>query len=121
MYERLNRSSGNALGYRITRPLDQQEVDQITDELEGTFSVHGKLRLLIDLQSHPHEDLKALWEDLKFDFRHFSDIERLALVGGSDLEKWSTRAFGFLTFTDCRCFSRDQMTAAWNWLLEGQD
>jgi len=121
MYERLNRGSGNALGYRITRPLDRLEMDRITDELEGTISAHGKIRVLIELQSHPHEDMSALWEDIKFDFQHFSDIERLALVGGSDMEKWATRTFGVLTFTDCRCFEADKLDVAWEWLIEEQE
>ena len=112
MYERLNQSTGKALGYRILAPLDRLEIQQITDELEGTISASGKIRVLIDLQAFPYKDLKVLWEDLKFDIKHARHIERLALVGGSKIEQWSTRVFASLTLTKCRCFPEGQVEKA---------
>ena len=116
MFERLNRSTDNAMAYRVTRPLSRDEVAQIRTELEGAISAAGKIRVLIDLQAFPYDDLGALWEDLKFDVTHIKDLERLALVGGGKLEEWSTRIFAALTFTRCRCFDADQVDAAWSWL-----
>lgn len=118
MYERLNKSAEGALAYRITRPLAQEEIQQITDELEGTVISAGKINVLIDLQVFPFADLGGLWEDLKFEAKHFKDIERLALVGGSELQKWSVRIFSGLTFTTCRCFGEGEEDEAWTWLTE---
>jgi len=119
MYERLNRSTENALGYRVTRPLDGDEVRTMAAELEGAISVSGKIRILIDLQAFPYQNLEAFWEDLKFDVRFARDIERLALVGGGKIEKWSTRIFAALSFTKCRCFEEGEVDGAWQWLVEG--
>ena len=119
MFERMNRSANSALAFRISRPLSREEVKTIADELEGTISARGKIRVLIDLQSFPYEDFGGLWEDLKFDVKHAADLERLALVGGGELEKWATRLFGALTITRCRCFGEDQLEGAWQWLIEG--
>lgn len=116
MYERLNRSTGSALAYRITRPLDREEMRQITDELAGTISARGKIRVLIDLRAFPYHDLEAFWEDLKFDVSHAGDLDRLALVGGGEMEKWATRIFGAFTLTQCRCFGEDELDPAWDWL-----
>lgn len=116
MYERLNKTTNNAVAYRITRPLSQEEMHQIANELEGSIEVSGKIRVLIDLQAFPYEHLAGLWEDLKFDVRHMNDIDRLALVGGGTIEKWSVRAFGTLTFTKCRCFEQGDVEGAWTWL-----
>ena len=116
MYERLNRTDGNAVGYRITRPLSRIEMQQITDELEGSIAARGKLRVLIDLQAFPYAELASLWEDLKFDVKYARQLERIALVGGGRLEKWATTIFGALTFTRCRCFPETQLDHAWSWL-----
>lgn len=116
MYERLNRSTGSALAYRISRPLGREEMRQITDELTGTIAAHGKIRLLIDLRAFPYDNLEAFWEDLKFDVRHAGDLQRLALVGGGEIEKWATRIFGVLTLTQCRCFGQKELDPAWAWL-----
>ena len=118
MFERMNRHTDSALAFRISRPLSREEVKTIADELEGTISVRGKIRVLLDLQAFPYEDLGGLWEDLKFDVKHAKDLERLALVGAGDMEKWATRIFGVLTLTRCRCFGRDQLEEAWQWLIE---
>ena len=119
MYERLNKIGDGAVGYRITKPLSPQEAKQITDELEGLIATHGRIKVLIDLQSFPYENLHGLWEDLKFDVKHFRDLERFALVGGGAIEKWSTRIFALLTLTKCRCFKEGEIEAAWTWLAEG--
>jgi len=116
MYERLNRCAGEALGYRITRPLSREEVARIAAELEGTIAFSGKIRVLIDLQAFPYADLGALWEDLKFGVRHARDLRRLALVGGAEVERWATRIFAALTLTQCRCFDPGEVDAAWTWL-----
>jgi hypothetical protein len=118
MYERLNRGSEVAVGYRVTSPLSREEMKKITTELEGAIAAAGKIRLLIDLQAFPYADLKVFWEDLKFDVKHARDLQRLALVGGGELEKWGTRIFGALTFTKCRCFKAEQTEEAWTWLTE---
>jgi len=116
MYERLNRNAERAVAYRITRPLTQEEMYQITSELEGTIEANGKIRVLIDLQAFPYANLEALWADLKFDVKYIKDIERLALVSSSEIEKWSARIFSALTLTSCRCFKEGEVDEAWNWL-----
>ncbi len=118
MYERLNKSAEAALAYRISQPLVREEMQQITDELEGMIAKSGKIKVLIDLQAFPYANLGGLWEDLKFDVKHFRDMERLALVGGSEIQKWSVRFFARLTLTKCRCFDEGQVDEAWNWLTE---
>ncbi|MEZ4599482.1 MAG: STAS/SEC14 domain-containing protein [Syntrophotaleaceae bacterium] len=116
MYERLNRSTGSSLAYRITRPLGREEMQQITDELEGTISVHGRIRVLIDLKAFPFDGLGSLWEELKFDIRHTPRLERLAIVGGTDVQQWVSRIFGVLTHTRCHCFNEGELDRAWDWL-----
>ena len=43
------------------------------------------MRLLVRMHDFHGWTLGAVWEDAKFDLRHFSHIERLALVGDT---KW---------------------------------
>ena len=118
MYERLNMSTDNALAYRINQPLSKIEIQEIRLDLEGTIAAKGKIRVLIDLHAFPYVDLESFWEDLKFEVKYVRELERFALVGGGEIEKWATRAFGALTFTRCRCFAETQLEEAWSWLTE---
>jgi len=116
MYERLNKTGRGAMAYRVTQPLSRDEVRDMAVEIEGEINAFGKTRVLIDLQSFPYAELGAFWEDLKFDVKYARAIERFALVGGGEVEKWSVRIFAALTWTKCRCFGAGQVEEAWSWL-----
>jgi hypothetical protein len=63
--------------------------------------------------------LGALWEDIKFDLRHFSHIERLALVGD---RKWEAGMAVFckpFTTTTIRFFPEEKAEEAYDWIKEG--
>ncbi|HKJ05242.1 MAG TPA: STAS/SEC14 domain-containing protein [Geopsychrobacteraceae bacterium] len=89
--------------YRITRPLTQEKIYQITIELEWTIETNGKIRALIDLQGFPYPNLETLWDELNLDVKHINNIEYLALVSSCEFEKWSTRIFSIFTLTNYRC------------------
>jgi hypothetical protein len=64
-------------------------------------------------------DAGALWEDIKFDIRHFADIERLAMVGD---KKWQHGMATFckpFTKATIRYFHHAEATQARKWLDEG--
>jgi hypothetical protein len=60
----------------------------------------------------------ALWEDLKFDFKHFNDIERLAIVGESKWHEgmaWFCKPF---TTAKVRYFGVDEAVDAREWVSQ---
>ena len=61
----------------------------------------------------------ALWQDIKFDARHFSDIERMAIVGET---KWQQGMAVFckpFTAARIRYFDRPAIEEARGWLASG--
>jgi hypothetical protein len=54
--------------------------------------------VLFDMTTLHGWDAGAMWEDIKFDFKHFADIERLAMIGE---KKWQR---GMATF--CKPFTK---------------
>ena len=67
-------------------------------EFERLVRKHGKLCVLFDMTGFHGWEAAALWEDIKFDIKHFADIERLAMVGE---KKWQQ---GMATF--CKPFTK---------------
>lgn len=51
------------------------------------ISEHAKPRVLFEIHDLHGWTTGALWADIKFDFNHWRDIERLAIVGESKWEK----------------------------------
>lgn len=90
-------SDTNVVAVRLTGKLTKDDYETFVPALEASIAEHGKIRLLVDLDDFHGWTAGALWEDIKFDARHFRDIERLALVGDSKWEK------GMATF--CRPFT----------------
>ena len=65
--------------------LAKADYEHFVPEFERLVRQHGKLRVLFDMTGFHGWDAGALWEDIKFDMKHFADIERLAMVGE---KKW---------------------------------
>ena len=59
-----------------------------------------------------------MWEDIKFDVKHFKDIERLAMVGD---KKWEAGMAAFckpFTTAKVRYFDESEIDAARTWIEE---
>ena len=65
---------------RASGKLSQEDYDHFVPEVDRLIR-EGKIRLLFEMQDFHGWEAGALWEDIKFDVKHFGDIERLALVG----------------------------------------
>lgn len=110
---------GKILNVKISGKLTKEDYAHFVPETERLIKQHGKVRMLVHMHDFHGWTMGALWEDIKFDFRHFSDIERLALVGHS---KWEEKMALFckpFTTAKIRYFDESDMEAAQNWIREG--
>lgn len=91
-------AGGKCLLVQLSGKLTSEDYQQFAPEVERLIQQHGKLRVLVRMHDFHGWTLGALWQDIKFDLRHFGDIERLALVGD---RKWEA---GMALF--CKPFTR---------------
>ena len=84
--------------------------------VEKSIHEHGKVRMLVQMHNFHGWDAGALWQDIKFDARHFNQIERLALVGETTWEKWMATFCAPFTSATIRYFSPNQLTEARAWV-----
>lgn len=71
----------NVLEVKISGRLDKDAYAEFVPKIEQMIDREGKIRLLVQLHDFHGWTVGALWEDCKFDMKHFNDIERLAIVG----------------------------------------
>src|SRR6056297_1321155 len=100
-YKVEERADGKIIEVHIEGKLNKEAYEMFVPLTEKRIEEFGKIRLLVILHDFHGWDMSALWEDLKFDVKHFSDIERLAIVGDS---KWEQ---GMSVF--CRPFTTAKM------------
>jgi hypothetical protein len=75
------KTDGKILVVRASGKLTREDYEHFVPEVEHQVGRHGKVRILFDLHDFHGWTAGALWQDTKFAWRHFRDIDRLALIG----------------------------------------
>lgn len=119
MYQLLEKSSGNIIGTRISQALTKEDYETLVPIWEEAIQKYGKIRMLWQMDDFKGWSPEALVEDLKFDFQHNQQVERLAIVGQSWWESWMTNVTDLIfPKTDARYFDASQLQEAWDWVQE---
>lgn len=111
-------AEGNVLKLQATGKLTKEMYQEFVPLFEQMVTESGKIRVLFEMHDFHGWTAGALWEDMKFDFKHFSDIERLALVGES---KWQEGMAVFckpFTGATIKYFDQSQVGEAEAWIAE---
>jgi hypothetical protein len=107
---------GKMLVVHVGGKLAKANYEHFVPEFERLVQQHGKLRVLFDMTGFHGWEGGALWEDIKFDVKHFADIERLAMVGE---KKWQQGMATFckpFTTATIRYFDHADAAEARKWL-----
>ncbi len=99
--------------------LSRDSYDFFTPELDSLIERNGKIRLLFEMIHFEGWTLGAAWEDLKFSCKHFSDIERIAVVGNKKWEKAMVVVCKPFTKAKIRYFDISEIGLANDWVAEG--
>lgn len=100
----------------LTGKLEKADYEAFVPEIERVMSSCDAVRMLIILDDFHGWTIGALWEDLKFDIRHFRDIDRLAIVGES---RWESGMAAFcrpFTTAEIEYFNIDRLAEAREWI-----
>ncbi len=109
---------GKILVVRATGKLSKEDYREFVPELERLIEQFGKIRILFEMLDFHGWDAGALWEDIKFDARHFADIERLALVGDKRWEKGMSSFCRPFTTAKIKYFDLTETAKAHEWISE---
>ncbi len=112
-------AKGNILSVKLSGKLSKEDYERFVPEVEGLIKKNGKIRILLHMHDFHGWSVGALWEDIKFDMKHFGDIERLAMVGD---RKWEAGMAAFckpFTTAKVRYFDASESDKARAWIEEG--
>jgi SpoIIAA-like len=110
---------GKILALNLSGKLAKEDYGHFTAAVERAVKEHGKVRMLVRMHDFHGWTLGAFWEDVKFDVKHFADIERLALVGE---KRWEAGMAAFckpFTTAKVRYFDESKADEAAAWVHEG--
>ena len=103
---------GKIVTLTIKEKLRKKDYEEFVPQLEQLMQSGDKIRLVVELHNFQGWTMGALWEDTKFAARHFSDIERLAVVGDARWEKGVTLFLKPFTKAQVRYFGSDNIGQA---------
>lgn len=109
---------GNVVEIHLTGKLTAENYEEFVPTIEAAIREHGKIRVLVVMHDFHGWSAGALWEDVKFDAKHFRDIERLALVGESKWEKGMSVFCRPFTTAKIKYFDIAQVEQAREWVVE---
>lgn len=108
--------NGKVLEVQVSGKLTKEDYLTFAPRVEQLIEQHGKIRVLVYLSDFHGWNAGALWEDIKFDWSHFSDIERLAIVGESSWQKGMAVFCKPFTTAEIRYFDHEKLAEAREWI-----
>jgi len=118
MIEQLSGGSGNAIGFKMSGKLHDDDYKRFVPMVDDAIAKQGKVRLLAQFEDFHGWDMHALWDDIKFSTTHCTKIERIALVGDKKWEEWMAKICKPFTMAKVKYFDAAQLASAWSWLAE---
>jgi len=109
-------NGGKILAVRVSGKL--VNADYCVPEFERLLRQHGRLHVLFDVTGFHGWEAGALWDEIKFDIKHFADIERIAVVGDKKWQHGMATFFKPFTKATTQYFDRADATEARKWLGE---
>lgn len=109
-------AEGRIIEVQLTGKLTKEAYRHFVPLTEEQIKQFGKVRMLVIMHDFHGWEAGALWEDIKFDVKHFNDIERLAIVGESKWEKGMTVFCRPFTTAKIKYFDHSEIDAARQWI-----
>ena len=119
MIEQLETGSPKIIGFKLSGKLHDEDYKTLVPAVETSLAAEGKVGLFVQMEDFHGWDLHAAWDDIKFGVKHYSDFERIAMVGDRKWEEWMTKLCKPFTKATVKYFDVPEVDAAWEWLREG--
>ncbi|EMI57145.1 SpoIIAA family protein [Rhodopirellula sallentina] len=111
-------AQGKYLEVHVSGKLDRETYQTLVPQTESQIERYGKIRVLFAMHDFHGWDTGGLWEDIKFDAKHFNDFERIAIVGDRKWERGMAVICKPFTTATVRFFDESHLEDARAWLSE---
>lgn len=112
---------GKKMVVSVTGKLEKADYELFVPAAEKLIKEQGKIRVLFIMHDFKGWTAGGVWEDIKFDLKHFNHIERLAVVGESKWEHGMAVFCRPFTTASLKYFDVSQLDEARRWIDEDAD
>jgi len=118
MIQELTSPYEHVIGFQLSGKLHDEDYKTFVPRIDQAIAEEGKLRLLSQFHDFQGWDTHALWDDIQFATTHCNKIEKIALVGDKNWEKWMAQVCKPFTMAQVKYFDVALIDDAWSWLAE---
>jgi hypothetical protein len=119
MYKEIDiRFSGKVMEVHVTGKLDKEDYDKFIPFTDEMIKEHGKISILFVMKDFHGWSAQALWEDIKFDIKHFAHVDRLGIVGETKWEHGMAIFCRPFTTAKLQYFDISNIDEARQWISE---
>jgi len=112
----IENDDSNIIEIEISGKLVASDFQSLESIFRRIVKQTGRIRILFRMREFHGWEPIAFWDEVKFDLKHFGDIERLAMVGDKQWQKF-LGVFGRpFTAAEIRYFDESELPAARVWL-----
>ncbi|QDV71381.1 hypothetical protein Poly24_51160 [Rosistilla carotiformis] len=104
------------LEVKVSDKLTKEDYTHFEPAVERLIESAGKIKILFVMHDFHGWEMGAVWEDIKFATKHCRDIEKVAMVGEAQWEKWMSAICKPFTMSTIKYFEADQEQEARQWL-----
>ena len=96
--------------------LTRQDYEELIPQVEDLLEKFGSLRFFIKARGITGVEVRALWEDIKFDARHADEFGKTAIVGEKRWQAWGTDIASLFFDAPMKYFDHADEKLAWTWV-----
>ena len=117
MIETIETDTPKTMAFKLSGKLRDDDYKSLVPKVEMLVA-EGKRRFFVQFEDFHGWDLRAAWDDFKFAMRHYSDFDRIAMVGDRRWEQWMAQVCKPFTRAKVKYFDTSEIDDAWAWLRE---
>ncbi len=118
MITKLEQSSGNVIGFKVSGTITKDDYATLVPDVEALVDQVGDINVLLDLTDFKWEKVNAWGSDMKFGSTYRKKIDKMAIVGDKTWQKWLTHLVDPFYAREAQFFSPQDSESAWTWLAD---
>jgi hypothetical protein len=107
---------GSVVEVDLHGKLTRRDFAEFVPETERLIARYGRIRLLVMLHNFRGWDVGALWEEIKWEIKHFNHIDRIAIVSDRRWHQVMVHVCNWFTTGAVRYFPLTQLLEAYDWV-----
>jgi hypothetical protein len=109
-------TAGNLIAIRISGVLVKADYMEFLTLMKQKVAEFEDVKLYMEIENFQEITLQSIWEEIKFEFKYFNNIDKLVIIGEKDWQRRAASVLAALTTGEVRYFDKTEKEYALAWI-----